>query len=71
MDNPIYVMMPVLCVGKLCKNCPNLNIDTDVSQLSSASDDWHTTYETSLRCRGVTRCMRIKQMMEEEHETST
>ena len=71
MDNPIYVMMPVLCIGKVCKNCPNLKVDTEVSELASASDNWETRYETNLRCRGVNRCMRIKQMMEEHNEIST
>ncbi len=65
LDNPIYVMMPVKCIGKICKDCPNLNIDTDVSEIY-ANGDKH--YETDLRCRGVSRCLRIYNMMEEKHD---
>ena len=69
MDNPIYVMMPVKCIGKLCKNCPNLNIDTDVSELFA--DGESVGYELDLRCRGVNRCLRIRQMMEDNNDERT
>lgn len=68
MDNPIYVMMPVLCVGKMCKNCPNIKVDTDLSEFVVNND---RTFEANLRCRSVNKCLRIKQMMEEYYDKHT
>jgi len=64
-----YVMMPVMCIGKICKDCPNLHIDTSVSEMRPGFDE--PIYETDLRCRGLSRCMRLYKMMEEEHDKLT
>lgn len=64
--NKQYVMMPVMCMGKLCNNCPNLHIDTTVHQLFA--DGGSVGYQIDLKCRSVERCDRIRQMMEEEND---
>ena len=68
LDHGIYVSMPVKCIGKMCKECPNLHVDTSVSETISAKDDFEKHYETDLRCRGLNRCLRIYNMMEDDYE---
>ena len=65
MDNPIYVMMPVLCVGKMCTDCPHIVIGVEVEEYSTGCS------ETFLKCKNVNKCIRIKQMMEEDHDKRT
>ena len=67
-NNPIYVMMPVKCFGKMCEKCPNLQLSVSVSQFSSGSDDWETKYETDIQCINTNRCLLISQMMEDEYD---
>ena len=63
MDNGIYVCMPVKCIGKICKNCPNLHIDTSVFNDIESGD-----FEIDLKCRGLNRCLRIYNMIEKEKD---
>ena len=58
----VFVMMPVRCIGDICKNCPNLNIDNDVQQIYGNGEIVAT--ECNLYCRGVRRCTRIKEMID-------
>ena len=73
MNNGTYVMMPVMCIGKMCKNCPNLNVDTSVSELFANGES--VGCETELKCRGLQRCLKLQAMMEKywenEHDKRT
>lgn len=62
----IYVMMPVRCIGKICKDCPNLNIDNNTSDTFAGGE--YVGTENDLYCRGVKRCSRIKEMVESNIE---
>ena len=62
----VWVMMPVRSIGKICKNCPNLNIDNNVTELFGGGERVGT--ECDLYCRGVRRCSRIKEMVEKDIE---
>ena len=65
----IYVMMPVRCIGKICRDCPNLNIDNDVQELYGSGELVQTV--CNLYCRGVKRCTRIKEMVEKSNDERT
>lgn len=70
MDNPIYVMMPVLCVGKMCSNCPHIVVKTDVvTSHNPLTREW--TDSANLVCGNVNKCMKIKQLMEEYNDKRT
>ena len=70
--NGVYIMMPVKCIGKMCKNCPNLKVDSSVTEYTAAEElGWRTGHEVDLKCRGVDRCLRIAEMMEEANEKSS
>lgn len=60
--NPVYVMMPVKCIGKMCRNCEYLRIDTDV-EISDDNENIQT--EIDLICRNADMCLRLQQMMNE------
>jgi len=62
----VWVMMPVRCIGKICKECPNLNIDNNTT--SMYADGAYVGNENDLYCRGVKRCSRIKEMVEKDIE---
>ena len=66
MDRGVYVMMPVKCLGKLCKSCPYLKIDTQVSELFANGEC--AGYETNLQCRSIGRCLKIHRMVEEQYD---
>lgn len=69
LEHGIYVMMPVKCIGKMCKNCPNLHVDTSVLEITTSDvNDWEKYYETDLHCRGLNRCLRIYNMMEDDYQ---
>lgn len=68
LEHGIYVNMAVKCIGKMCANCPNLRVNTDVSELISASaDSFEKHYETDLQCENLQRCLRIYNMMEDDY----
>lgn len=68
MEHGIYVNMAVKCIGKMCKDCPNLQVDTDVSELISASADcFEKHYETNLQCKNLQRCLLLYNMMEDDY----
>ena len=59
-------MMAVRCIGKGCKNCPELDIETISFDYSNLEE--RERYEVDLKCRHVSRCERIREMMEKEGE---
>lgn len=68
LEHGIYVSMAVKCIGKMCESCPNLHVDTSVSELTSAdADGFEKHYETYLQCRGLQRCLRLYNMMEDDY----
>ena len=66
MKDGTYIMMSVRCIGNVCKNCRNLSVDSDVKELYG--DGELVSTEVELHCRGVSRCMRIKKMIESDIE---
>ena len=64
-----YIMMPIKCVGKFCKNCPNLKVDSSVTEYTGNGEVIGT--EVDLKCRSLHRCLRIKKMMEEDNDNNT
>lgn len=64
-DNGQWIMMAVKCIGKQCINCPYLEVDTVVCDISDVEHG--KQYVVDLHCRSMNRCIRIKKMMEEEN----
>ena len=68
MDHGIYIMMPVKCIGKMCQNCPNLKVDSKVSEYYGNTETETNVMigsEVNLYCRSINRCLRIYNMMED------
>ena len=61
-----FVMMPVRCMGKICRYCKWLKIDTEVMDLTDS--DGKDSYEINLRCRSVGRCAMIRETLEQEEK---
>ena len=61
MDNGIYVNMPVLCLGKECDKCPDLDVNAEKTCLCMNEEE---LWDIRLECRKLKRCLRIKEMLE-------
>lgn len=65
LEHGIYVAMSVKCIGKLCQNCPNLEVDTSIFETYV---DGVPVYETDLQCKNLHRCLQLYNMMEDDYK---
>lgn len=65
LERGIYVNMAVKCIGKLCKDCPNLEVDTSIfeTMVNGAS-----IYEADLQCKNLPKCLLLYNMMEDDYK---
>lgn len=63
MDRGIYVNMPVMCLGKECDRCPDMDVVTEKTAMYLNDEP---IYNISLKCSGLDRCLKISKMLEKK-----
>ena len=58
---PMTVNMPVICLGKECKKCYDLEIEVIKTQSSYGFDGMECI--NTIRCKNVNKCKRIARMI--------
>lgn len=60
------VNIPVVCIGKQCRNCPEMAIDITTTLIFDPTKDKYTTELVKMSCKHVDRCMHIMENAVEE-----
>ena len=60
----MYIGMAVDCIGKECKNCPELDVNTRTEELYS--NEGVVGIENTLSCANYAKCKIIKKHLESE-----
>ena len=59
------VKMTVECLGQMCGNCPELEIEVGRLQLTDGNDEYYVNH---LRCSHLSKCGRIYLLMKKDWE---
>ncbi len=59
------VSMPIECLGKMCMNCPELEIEVDKLHLSNGCDGY---FVNELRCVHTDKCRTVYSWMKSDWE---
>lgn len=59
------VNMPIECLGEVCPNCPDLDLQVDTEMLT---DGLFKAYVNRIYCRNMDRCKGIYSMLKKDWE---
>jgi hypothetical protein len=59
------VMMPVRCIGELCKTCPELETSVDTTYMYSDGGEFRFGYVNVIYCTKYRRCEKIQKNIEQ------
>ena len=59
------VKMTVECLGQMCNNCPELEIEVDRMHLTDGVDGY---YVNEMRCKHLDKCCGIYSLMKKDWE---